>query len=64
MMIWLNLTNFGWGVENVEKEITHDGNNLITPHKCSSTEVLQNMQLCYVSFKGSVRGPQRFFVYY
>ena len=28
MMIWLNLTDLGSGVKNVEKEITHDGNNL------------------------------------
>ena len=57
MMISLKLTSLGWGVENVEKENTHDGNNLISQHQCSSTGVLQNMQLCFVSFKGSVRGP-------
>ena len=49
---------------NAEKEITHDGNNLIILHQCSSKAVLQNMHLCSVSFKGSVRGPRRFFVYY
>ena len=48
----------------MEKEVTHDGNNLIIPHQCSSTGVSLNMQLCSVSFKGSVRGPRRFFVYY
>ena len=41
------------------KKITHDRNNLIILHQCSSTGVSKNMQLCSMSFKGFRVGTEK-----